>query len=106
MAAEIPPKHDMSPDEPEPRFPLGQIVATPGALETLEAIGQDPMELIKRHVTGDWGDLVDEDKKENELSLKEGYRLLSAYVLANKVKVWIITEADRSATTILLPEEY
>jgi len=94
MAAEIPPEHDLPPHEPEPRFSLGQIVATPGALETLEAVGQDPLELLKRHVSGDWGDLVDEDKEENELSLKEGYRLLSAYVLANEIKVWIITEAD------------
>jgi hypothetical protein len=61
---------------------------------------------IRRHVTGDWGELGEEDKKENELSLKEGFRLLSAYEAEGLPKIWIITEADRSATTILFPEEY
>ena len=65
-----------------------------------------PFELLHRHVTGDWGDLEDEDKKENELSVKEGFRILSAYSLETDVKVWIITEWDRSVTTILLPGEY
>ena len=67
---------------------------------------QGPAELLLRHVTGDWGDLDDEDKKENELSVKEGFRILSAYKLGTDVKVWVITEWDRSATTILLPDEY
>ncbi len=57
-------------------------------------------------MTGDWGDLDDEDKKENELSVKQGFRILSAYNLENGEKVWVITEWDRSVTTILLPEEY
>jgi hypothetical protein len=88
------------------RFPLGQTVATPGALEALAAAGQAPAELLARHQSGDWGDLHEEDKAENDLSLEKGYRLLSAYILHTGVKVWVITEADRSATTILLPEEY
>jgi len=61
---------------------------------------------LRRHIYGDWGDVCDEDKQENELSLKEGYRLLSAYETQGLPKIWIITEADRSATTVLFPEEY
>lgn len=64
------------------------------------------MELLARHISGDWGDLGAEDKEENELSLKEGFRILSAYKLPTGQKLWVITEADRSATTILKPEEY
>ena len=67
---------------------------------------QLPVELLLRHVTGDWGDLEDEDKKENELSVREGFRILSSYNLETGAKVWIITEWDRSVTTVLLPEEY
>ncbi|MFC1961220.1 hypothetical protein ACFLYO_10995, partial [Chloroflexota bacterium] len=93
-------------DEPKPLFNLGQIVATPGALEALQTAEHNPSELITRHVTGDWGELSEEDHKENELSVEQGFRILSAYQLPSGVKVWIITEADRSATTILLPAEY
>ena len=90
-----------------PRFELGQVVATPGALEALEAAEQDPSALIARHVTGDWGDLEKEDIKANEDSITTGARILSAYVLPEtETKIWIITESDRSATTILLSEEY
>jgi hypothetical protein len=88
------------------RFALGQVVATPGALEALETTRQGALEFIRRHVTGDWGDLDDDDKQENELSVKEGFRILSAYTLSSEVKIWIITESDRSVTTILLPSEY
>ena len=91
---------------PRPRFGLGQVVGTPGALRALEEAGQQPAELLDRHVTGDWGDLCDEDKEENELSVEQGFRILSAYELNTGAKVWVITEADRSATTILLPGEY
>ena len=87
-------------------FSLGQVVATPGALETLEEAGTDPQEFLMRHQGGDWGDLSDEDKKENELSLKEGFRILSAYRLDSGEKLWVITEADRSVTTLLRPSEY
>lgn len=88
-------------------FPLGQIVATPGALSALGGEGISSDALLNRHVTGDWGDLSEDDKRENELSIKEGFRILSAYKLPRTgVKLWIITEADRSATTVLLPDEY
>jgi len=95
------------PAEPlSPLFPPGQVVATPGALKRLEEAGQDPFELLSRHVAGDWGELDEADRQENELSVREGFRILSAYTLSSGVKVWVITEADRSATTILLPSEY
>ena len=81
-------------------------MATPGALKALEEAQQSPAGLLVRHSLGDWGDLDEEDKRENELSLEKGFRLLSAYILSTGVKVWIITEADRSCTTILLPKEY
>ena len=93
-------------NEPKPLFGLGQIVGTPRALTALNETKQDPVELLIRHVTGDWGDLEDEDKEENELSVREGFRILSAYNLETGVKVWVITEWDRSVTTLLLPEEY
>ena len=93
-------------NEQKPLFSLGQIVGTPGALDAMENAEQNPFELLARHVQGDWGDLDDEDKKENELSVNEGFRILSAYKLESGVKVWVVTEWDRSVTTILLPEEY
>jgi hypothetical protein len=87
-------------------FALGQTVATPGALSAFEANHQTPDEFIRRHQNGDWGDVPEEDKKENELSLREGFRILSAYRLNDQTRIWIITEADRSSTCVLLPEEY
>ena len=87
-------------------FPLGRIVATPGALQALEAAGQQPAEFLDRHVSGDWGELDEEDKRENEFSVRNGFRILSSYTTRAGEKIWIITEADRSATTFLLPEEY
>lgn len=93
-------------DNVRPRFALGQVVGTQGAVEALNDADQDPNEFIQRHVRGDWGDLDDEDKQENEYSVQHGFRILSAYHTAKKVKIWIITEADRSATTLLLPSEY
>lgn len=89
-----------------PTGEVGQIVGTPGALDALIKAEKEPVGLLLRHVTGDWGDLDDEDKKENESSVKEGFRILSAYNLETGLKVWVITEWDRSVTTILLPEEY
>ena len=89
-----------------PLFPAGQIVATPGALAALERANRSPLEFLSRHLRGDWGDLCQEDKTENELSLKYGYRLMSSYPVSETEKLWIITEADRSVTTLLLPEEY
>jgi hypothetical protein len=90
----------------ERKFPLGQIVATPGAAEALTRNQQEPTEFLRRHWRGDWGRLDQEDIAENELSLTVGLRLLSAYTLKDGTYIWIITEADRSATTILLPSEY
>jgi hypothetical protein len=91
---------------PAAKFNLGQLVATPGALSALEESGQDAIEFVSRHASGDWGDLSEEDQNENEFSLLHGFRLLSSYRLRNGVKVWVITEADRSSTTLLLPDEY
>lgn len=87
-----------------PLFPLGRIVATRNAISTLTP--EEIATAIARHASGDWGDDVDpDDWAENELSLKEGFRLFSVY-RARDQKFWIITEADRSATTVLLPEDY
>ena len=86
-------------------FPLGRVVATTGALKMLVEAGEDPMFLLSRHCSGDWGELGAHDRRENERSIKNGWRVLSSYPVGEK-KVWIITEADRSVTTILLPEEY
>ncbi|HVI04659.1 MAG TPA: hypothetical protein VM711_01015, partial [Sphingomicrobium sp.] len=87
-------------------FPLGQIVASPGALEVLEASHQSPAEFLTRHARGDWGDLSADDIVENEFSLKNGFRLLSSYLTTSGEKLWVITEADRTLTTVLLPDEY
>jgi hypothetical protein len=88
------------------RFALGQTYITPGAEEALMIAGQTAIEFLRRHMSNDWGELSDEDVRENELSLKAGFRLLSAYRTVNGQKLWIMTEADRSSTTILLPDEY
>jgi len=89
-----------------PKFFLRRTVATPGALRALEQANQSPYEFIERHQTGDWGELCEEDKRENEFSVHNGFRILSAYRTRNDVKIWVITEADRSVTTLLLPHEY
>jgi hypothetical protein len=86
-------------------LPLGRVVATPGALKLLSEIGEDPFGYIARHAAGDWGDLCTFDRRQNEIALRDGYRVLSSYDVPAG-RVWIITEADRSITTILLPEEY
>lgn len=87
------------------RFPLGQTVATPGALEILIAAGLSPLALLSRHQLGDWGNVPAEDARENERSVSAGDRILSSYTVADE-RLWVITEADRSATTILRPDEY
>lgn len=89
-----------------PRFQLGQIVATPGAVDAFEKAGQEPMELLRRHVLGDWGEIDDEDRQNNEDAVVHGARIMSVYRLKNNVTVWLVTEADRSVTTFLLPSEY
>ena len=87
-------------------FPLGQVVATPGALRALAEAGQEPAELLDRHASGFWGDVCEEDWRANEEALRHGLRILSSYRLVSGEKLWIITEADRSATTLLTPQEY
>jgi hypothetical protein len=87
-------------------FSLGRIVATPGGLRTLERANQSAALFLTRHAAGDWGELDPEDIRENEYSVAHGFRLLSTYTTAIGDKLWIITEADRSATTLLLPDEY
>jgi hypothetical protein len=88
------------------RFFMGRVVATPGALKALEEANQNPLEFLERHQAGDWGELCEEDIRENEFSVLNGFRILSAYRTRNDVKIWVITEADRSVTTLLLPHEY
>jgi hypothetical protein len=97
---------EMQKVERRPLFELGQLVATPGALAALEKTGQNAMEFLSRHVRGDWGELPEEDKTENQFSLEKGFRLLSSYRTTADDKLWVITEADRSHTTLLLPDEY
>ena len=86
-----------------PKFSLGQVVITPNALMTLAA--EDVRAALSRHQSGDWGDVCPEDRAENEFSLTRDLRLLSVH-RSNGTKFWIITEADRSATTVLMPEDY
>jgi hypothetical protein len=93
------------------KFSLGQVVATPGALEALAAAGQTPEFFLEQHVAGNWGDVDNEDKNANDHALIDGGRLLSAYRTLRNVRIWIITEAvddngKRSATTLLKPSEY
>jgi hypothetical protein len=95
----------------QPKFSLGQIVATPGALEALQMAGQSASEFLQRHARGDWGEVCDEDRQANEQALLDGSRLLSVYRTSLGEKIWLITEAvddsgDRVATTLLLPSEY
>ena len=87
-------------------FALGQIVMTPGAASAFAATGERPFPLLARHQQRDWGEVSPEDATENDFSVAHGFRVLSAYVLRDGTRIWILTEADRSATTILLPDEY
>jgi hypothetical protein len=87
------------------RFRLGRVVATPGALEVLEGARTSPSELLARPASGDWGGVPATDARENELSVRDGFRVLSSYPVGDET-VWVLTEADRSATALLLPSEY
>jgi len=88
----------------QPLFPLGQVVITPNALNTLSE--KDVCQALRRHVHGDWGDVCSEDAAANESALRQGLRLFSVYHAADSTKFWIITEADRASTCVLLPEDY
>ncbi len=92
------------PGESPARFELGRVVITRNAHARIPP--EDVLCALGRHGRGDWGELEEEDREENELSLKEGLRLLSSYIARNGLKFWVITEADRSSTTVLLPEDY
>ena len=105
------------PDEPEDdgrvvnghslsRFSPGQLLATQRVMALSSELGINLIDYLSRHVRGDWGDLCPEDSRANEAALRNGGRLLSAYDMPNGKRLWIITEADRSATTLLLPDEY
>jgi hypothetical protein len=89
-----------------PRFPLGRLVATPGALAAFLATQTHPLRYVERHAQGDWGDCDAADWRANDRALGTGARLFSVYTLPDGTRVWIITEADRASTCVLLPEEY
>ncbi len=98
----------MTTADARPLFPLGATHITPAALDLLAAVGIAPAALLARHGAGDWGAVPPEDARENALSLREGFRLVSSYPVGDDpaARVWVITEADRSATLLLLPDEY
>lgn len=102
--------HNNGQDQPHQKpsisFSLGRLVATPGALSALQRSGQSPIGFLSRHARGDWGEVDAEDWQANDRAVADGSRILSAYRTANDEKIWIITEADRQVTTLLLPEEY
>lgn len=89
-----------------PKFPLGTLVATPGALRAIKDAGQEPGFFLDMHLAGNWGDVCDEDREANDRALLHGERLFSAYTTLAGVRIWIITEANRSSTCLMLPEEY
>jgi hypothetical protein len=96
---------------PDQLFPLGRIVMTTNLQRKLLEASPDTWEdelkgFITRHASGDWGDIAEEDQRENELSVRQGFRIFSAYTTSKGIKVWVITEADRSVTTALLPQDY
>ena len=88
-------------------FLPGRIVSTRGAIQALMEEGCGTSDLLRRHMSGDWGDVGLTGAQENQRALADGFRIFSVYILPRtKVRIWVITEADRSATTLLLPEEY
>lgn len=89
-----------------PLFPLGEVVSTPGALEAMQTASVSPLALLHRHLRGDWGNLDKHDKQLNDQAVNDGSRIFSAYDITPTAKIWLITEADRSTTTFLLPSEY
>jgi hypothetical protein len=97
----------LNPPTPGQRFPLGQVVMTPGVAELAHQGRLDPLVYLRRHRCGDWGELDNGDRRQNDRALQSGQdRLFSSYEVASHLKLWIITEWDRSVTTLLLPDEY
>ena len=90
----------------ENKFSLGTVVGTPGALAACNEAKQEPREFINRHAAGDWGEIDEHDRRENEFGLEHRLRLMSVYTLTTGVRIWVISEADRSSTCLLLPDEY
>lgn len=90
----------------QPLFSLGRLLATPGALRALEEAGEPPLSYLARHESGDWGEVDAEDRRANDRAVEDGSRILSVYRTSLGTRLWVITEADRSATTLLLPQEY
>jgi hypothetical protein len=100
------PRRDISNIRSRSQFPLGQVVATPGALAALDEAAVNAWDLLRRHQQGDWGNVPPEDAEENARSVVNGWRILSSYPVSENHRIWVITEADRSSTTLLLPDEY
>lgn len=95
----------------QPKFNLGQVVATPGAICALQESGELPAKFLHRHVEGDWGDICNDDKRLNDEALQDGSRIMSVYSTSKGTKIWVITDATNNAdrrevTTVLLPEDY
>ena len=90
----------------KPKFSLGQIVATPGALDLLQESGESAADFLSRHVRGDYGEICEEDRQLNDQAIVDGSRILSAYRTSKGERLWIITEADRSSSCLLKPDEY
>ncbi len=95
----------------QPKFNLGQVVATPGAIHALRQSGEMPATFLNRHARGDWGDICDDDRQLNDEALQDGSRIMSVYSTSKGTKLWIITDAtnedgSREVTTLLLPEDY
>jgi len=97
-------RHSLARDVP--LFPVGRTVATPGALTLLDHAGINASALLARHQKGDFGDIDEADRVANANAIRHHARIFSAYILGRGIRIWVITEADRSVTTLLLPEEY
>lgn len=106
MSEEITPAPVIILDAQDCKFSPGQVVCTRGALAAMQEYEISPSSLLRRHISGDWGNVPVEDAQLNDLSLKTDGRLLSSYDIAQGVRIWLITEWDRSVTTYLLPSEY
>ena len=106
QAAACPNDSSLASDSGISLLPLGQVLATPGALALLHSQQLTPLQFVLRHMASDWGDICEEDWQANAEALVQGARVMSVYVLGKTQRLWIITEADRSSTTLLLPEEY